>query len=85
VVFNGSETGLTGSGTLTNVDNTIRGVGQIQVETINQDTVRAEGGILLISDGVLLDNSCWTTAPVLSRLLWMDYSTSGRVPWIAVT
>ncbi len=43
VILNGSQTGFGGVGELTNADNTIRGAGQINVDFVNQATVRAEG------------------------------------------
>ena len=57
VVLTGTETGFLGSGTLTNVDNVIRGSGQLQVDVINQNTIRAEGGVLSLEDGISLNNS----------------------------
>jgi len=57
VVLTGTETGFSGSGTLTNVDNTIRGFGQFQVDVINQSTIQAERGVLSLVDGISLNNS----------------------------
>ena len=57
VVLTGSETGFTGEGVLTNVNNTIRGFGQIQVTTINQGTIAVEGGKLSLESSIEIDNS----------------------------
>ena len=54
--MNGSETGLEGTGTLTNVNNTIRGVGVLAVDVVNQNVVMPENGRLQVADGFLLDN-----------------------------
>ena len=56
VALNGSETGLEGTGTLTNVNNTIRGVGVLAVDVVNQNVVMPENGRLQVADGFLLDN-----------------------------
>ncbi len=56
VVLTGSQTGFTGGGTLTNVDNAIRGFGQLQVNVINQNTIQAEAGVLSLVDGISLNN-----------------------------
>ncbi|MGI9516078.1 MAG: beta strand repeat-containing protein [Pirellulaceae bacterium] len=55
VVFNGFETGFRGGGTLTNVDNTIRGVGTIDLNVVNQWLIRAEGGTLFVFDSITND------------------------------
>ena len=60
VVFNGLATGFGGDGTLTNVDNTLRGNGSINADLINQSIVRAEGGTLYLNPGVLVDNATGT-------------------------
>jgi len=57
VVLTGTETGFTGGGVLTNADNTIRGFGQIQVQTVNQGTIAVEGGMLSLESGITIDNS----------------------------
>ena len=46
VILNGFKSGFEGSGTLTNVDNLIRGDGTFAVATINQGTLSAQGGRL---------------------------------------
>ncbi|MAT69080.1 MAG: hypothetical protein CMJ58_06095 [Planctomycetaceae bacterium] len=75
LVLTGNETGLTGAGVLTNVDNTIRGFGQIQVDLVNQATLRAEGGTLLVVDGKAIDNAAGAVEVAADGVLDLESST----------